>query len=588
MHPTYLDSTPTTGAVEATDPNTHPGVIFAGRELQGFYTALVLSVSTMNPNAPPGYEGDARIAWELRRVGSREEAMRVTRGGLDTLKAFWKVGGGQQEQQRQQLSQTPVVNGSGSPFMNGTVMNQPPGTEFGHFFRIVCRSMMRRAGYALNGSSLGVNGSSSSVDNSPSRKRRSAEEKEALKKKRMGAFYDGGYWKRRQSNEGDGEVPDEEEEEGGADMRKDGEEQENGDGGDETAVNSDEDEGVMDPVEISKLVNLLEAQREEEAPLDNSAPIETKEEHQVNGNSKMEDGSEGEEDESRTENALDGEDAKLSPSTPHLNNGLDLDCDDTELDIFAGFLVSKPELLPSFMIDLRDWDAFRLLLRRHGVGLPIQNSTLNGVNLSSANSYVPFGFYGNQDLQHHNPRPSNTKKKKRPESWQELSTGEVRELLRAGWKGELWDPQGTGVTEHVLAGESTKIDDAEQEEVQMQTDSAPEDESVESLREALKERQQQWYSERKSLHTALWAADMQLGTLVTALKSAITQPKTTNTFKSPPPALKSSLSIKSTTSTLRPIRRKVSWSKETLERELEKEKEAEAVAAAAAAMSPIT
>ncbi|KAI8818688.1 uncharacterized protein EV422DRAFT_536505 [Fimicolochytrium jonesii] len=132
------------------------------------------------------------------------------------------------------------------------------------------------------------------------------------------------------------------------------------------------------------------------------------------------------------------------------------------VDPLAEKLVRNPNVLPAFLSDLRDWDSFRLLLRRHGGDVPFLADTSSGAS--------PVGQEGDASGS---------------------SNGQV--TVRSG--------ESTGSPRDV--NKSDALDAAK------------------VMIGALASRETLWQQERSSLQAALWAAGEQVRTLVTTLTETL-------------------------------------------------------------------
>ncbi|TPX64409.1 hypothetical protein SpCBS45565_g05908 [Spizellomyces sp. 'palustris'] len=174
-------------------------------------------------------------------------------------------------------------------------------------------------------------------------------------------------------------------------------------------------------------------------------------------------------------------DGPSSPTTPvpttrgKLGSSEDGDDDMGEdqidlVDPLAEKLVRHPNVLPAFLSDLRDWDSFRLLLRRHGGEVPFEG---NGSPVQAVTSRAnAAGGDSNTALVQSNTTTDNS-------STSEHSSSSSPPLTQP-------PPGATSV-----------------------------------LLSALATRERQWQDERASLHAALWAAGEQVRTLVATLTDAL-------------------------------------------------------------------
>ncbi|KAJ3280976.1 hypothetical protein HK104_000279 [Borealophlyctis nickersoniae] len=133
------------------------------------------------------------------------------------------------------------------------------------------------------------------------------------------------------------------------------------------------------------------------------------------------------------------------------------------VDPLAEKLVKHPNVLPAFLSDLRDWDSFRLLLRRHGGQVPFRN----GVRAS--------GPAGDDDQGTSSPGSANG------------------------------SPVNASNPNVIIANAAA---------------AANQDRTAYIL-SALAGRERLWQDERASLHAALWTAGEQVRTLITALTEAL-------------------------------------------------------------------
>ncbi|KAI9002718.1 hypothetical protein BC832DRAFT_560682 [Gaertneriomyces semiglobifer] len=134
------------------------------------------------------------------------------------------------------------------------------------------------------------------------------------------------------------------------------------------------------------------------------------------------------------------------------------------IDRLAKILNQRPNVLPAFLSDLRDWDSFRLLLRRHGATTLFQDSASPVATLlQSANQEAPG-----------TPTRNNS-------------------------------PERDTVESQALESVQTPVSDT----------------ATAVLLNALATRERQWQEERMSLHQALWAAGEQVRTLVETLTETL-------------------------------------------------------------------
>ncbi|KAJ3003207.1 hypothetical protein HKX48_001874 [Thoreauomyces humboldtii] len=133
------------------------------------------------------------------------------------------------------------------------------------------------------------------------------------------------------------------------------------------------------------------------------------------------------------------------------------------LDPLAEKLVRHPNVLPAFLSDLRDWDSFRLLLRRHGGDVP-------------------------------------------------FVTAAKEESLQASSRSESTALEGVAEgVDPTSASALTPTTPLQQQSLAATT----------VLLSALRTREHLWQEERSSLHAALWAAGEQVRTLVSTLTETL-------------------------------------------------------------------
>lgn len=151
-----------------------------------------------------------------------------------------------------------------------------------------------------------------------------------------------------------------------------------------------------------------------------------------------------------SEDSLQSNSDKAPPSSP--NEGeIDL------VDPLAEKLVKHPNVLPAFLSDLRDWDSFRLLLRRHGGEVPFDGRS----------------------------------------------------------------PVDALTTRAEAAAAQDKSDSGSDKSEQPQQLPQQQSSALNALVGALSTRERLWQEERASLHAALWAAGEQVRTLVATLTDAL-------------------------------------------------------------------
>ncbi|TPX59088.1 hypothetical protein PhCBS80983_g02714 [Powellomyces hirtus] len=159
------------------------------------------------------------------------------------------------------------------------------------------------------------------------------------------------------------------------------------------------------------------------------------------------------------------------------------------VDPLAEKLVRHPNVLPAFLSDLRDWDSFRLLLRRHGGDVPFVTAASSEAAAAAAEK----------------AERSSTAASNSPDA-------------------------------------SSDVVDAPSPSIESSQQSA----AASVLLSAFTTREQLWQEERSSLHAALWAAGEQVRTLVATLTDTLEKVATltANTNNGGSPATPSRKSVR--------------------------------------------